>query len=236
MMKAIAILGLAAAVFATGASAADLTIPATPDKAIDMASTGWDGFYLGVNVGGGRAHRSGTSILGPAGGGGPTVGQWDYDLTGGLIGAQAGFNYTLTDNFLVGVEVSGDVANLHGNDYDVNLNPGGGDSTYNWLAMATAKLGYSTGNFLVYVDGGYAMAGLNFNGSLGCNFNETDGGFTAGVGASAKLTSNISADLSYHHVWFPDVNSTCTATFLPVTVQNTAPSMDLVKLGLNYHF
>ena len=38
-MKAIAILGLAAAVFATGASAADLAIPAAPDKVIDMART-----------------------------------------------------------------------------------------------------------------------------------------------------------------------------------------------------
>ena len=227
-MKAIAFVAAAAtALIATSAFAADLPAPPAPDQ---VMTSGWDGFYIGVNAGAGTSHRTGSStIIGfPAG-------TWDYNLTGGMIGAQAGFNYALTDNFVVGVEVSGDAANITGNDQTA-ANIGGGNGTYNWLAMATAKVGYATDKFMVYVDGGYSLANFNFNGSLGCNFSETDSGPTVGVGAAVKLTDNVSADLSYNHVWYGGVTSSCSTFGAPVTVTNNPPTADIVKLGVNYRF
>jgi len=233
-MKSISIVAFAAAVLVSGgAFAADLQIPATPDKAMAMAvPSTWDGFYAGVNAGYGWSNRTGTSDIS---GGGPTVGAWNYNLGGGLIGAQAGFNYELGSNFVVGVQVDADVANINGS--DVGQVTGGGPGTYNWLATATAKLGYAADNFLVYVDGGYALAGFNFNGTVGgCNFSQTDGGFAAGVGASYKMTDNVSLDLNYNHVWFQNATSACTfGGFLPLDIHD-AIGADVVKLGVNYKF
>jgi outer membrane immunogenic protein len=233
-MKRISVVALAAALLLSGgAYAADLQIPATPDKAIaDAVPSGWDGFYAGVNAGYGWGNRTGTSDIT---GGGPTVGAWDYNLSGGLLGAQAGFNYELTNNFVVGVQVDADFANINGSDATQVF--GGGPGTYNWLGTATAKLGYATDKFLVYVDGGYAIAGFNFSGSTGCSFNQADSGFVAGVGGSYKMTDNISVDLNYNHVWFQDATAACSAFggALPLDIHDSLGA-DVVKVGLNYKF
>src|SRR5665213_3454390 len=65
LMKRISVLAFAAAVLVSGgAYAADLQIPATPDKAMAMAvPSGWDGFYAGVNAGYGWANRTGNSTI-----------------------------------------------------------------------------------------------------------------------------------------------------------------------------
>jgi len=232
-MNRISALAFAAAVLVTGgAYAADLQIPATPDKAMAMAvPSTWDGFYAGVNAGYGWASRSGDfePAFAPPGSG-P---KFNYSLAGGLIGAQAGFNYELTDNFVVGVQVDADAANINGTP------TGLGNGNYNWLSTATAKLGYATDKFLVYVDGGYALAGLNFNGTFGCNFNQTDSGFTAGLGGAYKVTDNVSLDLSYNHIWFNNAQSSCTLPFgggFPLQVNDNNLGADVVKLGVNYKF
>jgi len=234
-MKSISVVAFAAAVLVSGgAFAADLQIPATPDKAMAMAvPSTWDGFYAGVNAGYGWNNRTGDWAFAGAPGSGAT---FNYNLTGGLIGAQAGFNYTLSDSLVVGVQVDADFANLTGSipANDPGLN--GGNGQVNWLASATAKLGYTTGNLLVYVDGGYAMANYQYKSYTACNVDQTNGGFAAGVGASYKFTKNISGDLNYQHIWLANTTSTCTAFgVIPLDV-TTQGSLDVVKAGLNYHF
>lgn len=234
-MKSISALAFAAAILVSGgAFAADLQIPATPDKAMAMAvPSTWDGFYAGVNAGYANNNRTGDWAFAGAPG---TGANFDYNLAGGLIGAQAGFNYTLSDSFVIGVQVDADVANINGSIPASDPNGNGGSGQINWLASATAKLGYSTGNFLLYVEGGYALADYQFQAYTGCNVNQTNGGFAAGVGASYKFSKNVSADLNYQHVWLQDRTSTCTAfAFIPLDV-TTQGSLDVVKAGLNYHF
>jgi outer membrane immunogenic protein len=229
-MKGISILAIAAAMMVSGgAFAADLAVPVKADPAIEMATSNWDGFYVGLNAGYGWGNRTGDGSIGVP------VSAWDYDLSGGLVGAQAGFNYQLDNNLVLGVEVSGDVANITGSDAS-QVPLGGGAGTYNMLTTATAKLGYATDKFMVYVDGGYALANFNFNGSAGCGFSQTNGGLTAGVGASMKVSDNVSVDLNYHHVWFQDAAANCTVFgVLPVSISDAA-SADVVKLGVNYRF
>ena len=228
MKSALAALG-AIALSSTVTLAADLP-PAKPDlPAIDMATSGWS-FYAGINAGIGQANRTGTSVdtfLPPQ--------PFNYDLKGELLGAQAGFDYLLSDKFVVGLEVSADAANITGS--DASQVTGGGPGTYTWLAMGLGKAGFAlTDNVELYGSAGVAMAGFEFNGSLGCAFTEERTGGTLGVGAAFKVSSNVSLDASYNHIWFPSQTTHCTALgFDPVTNTSTSTA-DIVKVGLNYHF
>ena len=228
-MKLLLVAASALALTSTLAVAADLPAPpAAP--VVDMATSNWS-FYAGINAGVARANRTGTStdIFFPAGQ------TFDYDLQGGLIGAQAGFDYILSDKFVVGVEVSADAANIKGD--DSSQVTGGGPGTYTWLAMGLGKAGFAVSDKVqIYGTAGVAMAGFSFDGSAGCAFNETRTGGTLGIGASFQATHDISLDASYNHVWFPSQTTPCTALgFDPVTNTSTSTA-DIVKVGLNYHF
>ena len=114
--------------------------------------------------------------------------------------------------------------------------PDGGTGTYNWLATGTAKLGYAFDRFAVYGEAGVAIAGIDFEGNLGCDTSENHAGGVVGVGGSYQFTDNLSAFAEYNHVWLPTIGTTCqTFGFLPTAIEATG-SLDIVKVGLNYSF
>jgi outer membrane immunogenic protein len=193
----------------------------------------WGGFYAGINGGYALSTREGCydlfnidSIDCDDGGTTP----FEYDLSGGFFGAQAGFDFQLNDNFVVGVQVDGSVADISG-DLD-----GLGTGTYSWLASATAKLGYTTGDFMLYVKGGVATGGFSFAGTFGCDFDQTLTGGTAGIGAEMRMADNISVFAEYDRTWFPDASASCTTLgFIPTSINNKG-TVDQFKVGLNYRF
>jgi outer membrane immunogenic protein len=77
----------AAALLSSGAMAADLFIPTTPEPIYESAGFSWDGLYAGVEAGGFFN---------------------DTDDTRGLIGAVVGVNFTVSDPIVLGVELQGD--------------------------------------------------------------------------------------------------------------------------------
>jgi outer membrane immunogenic protein len=80
-------LGVAAvALLSSGAMAADLIIPTTPQPIYESAGFSWDGLYAGVEAGGVFS---------------------DAD-TQGLIGGVVGVNFTVADPIVVGLELQGD--------------------------------------------------------------------------------------------------------------------------------
>ena len=81
-------LGVAAvALLVSGAQAADLIIPTTPQPIYEAAGFSWDGLYAGVNVGG--AFYDGG----------------DARVT---LGGAVGVNFLVSDPILVGAEIRGD--------------------------------------------------------------------------------------------------------------------------------
>ena len=81
-------LGVAAvALLSSGAMAADLIIPTTPQPIYESAGFSWDGLYAGVEAGG---------LFN------------DTNDTRGLIGAVVGVNFTVADPIVLGVELQGD--------------------------------------------------------------------------------------------------------------------------------
>lgn len=222
----------------------------------------WTGFYIGAHGGiGYDRDRIGF------------VGNPEYAGThfaGVLGGGQVGYNYQLANRFVLGVEGDASWANLKGgqtcgtaNGLNALGNPGGFSPYFmscntqiNWLASATARLGYSWDRTLWYVKGGAAFA--NENVSANCilgpfnvpgnarncvnqagalvntvSTSDTRAGWTVGFGAEFALTSSWSAKAEYDYIGF----GTRTALASDNTTSlSSRTDVQLTKVGLNYRF
>nr|WP_280138981.1 outer membrane beta-barrel protein [Devosia insulae] len=211
----------------------------------------WAGFYVGAHGGYGVANRNGCGDIGvsildwsiwtpdeiDSCDGVDEVLTYDYNQSGVLLGLQAGYNWTPAENFLAGVEVSLSGGGLSGELDGVF----GGVGTWEGLATATAKAGFTHDRFLVYGEAGFGFAKVDFEGDLNCQFDAYHGAAVAGGGVSFKITDDASIDLKYNHVWLGAAQASCTSQiwdnsdFLTVPTEIRAQgSMDVVKLGLNF--
>lgn len=148
--------------------------PAATDTYIPAASD-WSGFYLGLNgdYNWGRFNNSNS--------------QTDRGLG---IGAYGGYNMQ-SDNLVYGVE--GDIGYS-----GLSSTSGGVTSKQGVNGSLRARLGVDMNPFLLYGTGGVAATSLKASNAAG---SDTKGlvGWTAGVGAEAKVTDNITARLEYRY-------------------------------------
>jgi outer membrane immunogenic protein len=221
--------------FVGPAAAADLMEP--PAAQIPVQAADWSGFYAGVHGGYAWANRTGcfaiftttplTSCPTP-----PNPADFNYNQAGGLIGAQAGYNWQPAQHFVLGLQADGSLADIAG----TLTGPAAGVGTWTSMGTATAKAGIAGNRWMAYVEGGYAIANMNFVGNTGCNFNMTHTGPVAGVGIGMKLSQKVSLDLKYDHAWLGTQDIGCTTFGFAATQVRTTANMDIVKLGLNYNF
>lgn len=128
----------AAALFTTGASAADLLMPA--NQIYDSPLFSFEGFYVGGTAGLG-------TYPGPGG--------------NGTIGVVVGTNFAITDAFLAGVEFQGDTVWNGGGLYGFNalfLGKLGGYLSDDMLVYGTAGGGWLTGTPSYGIGAGIEMA------------------------------------------------------------------------------
>ena len=123
----------------------------------------WSGPYIGANIGRGSAELDGSAIL--SGGAGTTLSH-SVDASGPFGGIQAGFNHRI-GNFFVGLE-----ADLQTADFSGSTKVSSGPSTYtasaslDWFATARARTGFATNAMLVYVTGGVAFGGMDYDATV----------------------------------------------------------------------
>lgn len=238
MTKLLSAIVLVPLLSAVPVSAADFFDP-PPVEEMAATVTNWDGFYAGIHGGGARSNRTGcwdafdTTV---DCGAGDFDEEFNYDQMGLLLGAQAGFNFSLNENFVLGVEVAGSWANITG-----ELLPGdiaGGTGTYNWLATGTARAGFTFDRVLLYAEGGVALAGFNFESNNGCDFQQTHTGVVGGLGAEFQVADNVSIFGEWNRIWIPTSRVICPTFgfgFLPTAVENSG-TLDVFKVGANMHF
>lgn len=222
-MKKIALAAVAASLmFGNAASAADLarrTYTKAPPPVIAPVYN-WTGLYIGGNVGGGWSRDSGaTRCVDPAG---VVNGPLCQNVPGGTIdgsgvigGLQAGYNWQVSPNWLIGVEADIQGADIKGS---TTLNGpfplfGGGfgvPTTYtasekiDWFGTVRGRVGITADSVLLYVTGGlaYGHARLNtdlFSGpgaplpfTFPASASVTKAGWTAGGGVEWGFASNWS--------------------------------------------
>lgn len=174
---------------AQGAGAADFVFPVTPSP---TGNPNWAGFYLENR--GGDAARNGylTNIV-------PTNG-FSVPAQSEATNESFGYNFQ-SGSFVFGLEGSLAAANFDGKFTSPYLPAAGGWSpNMNWLGTVTGRVGYSFGQWLPYVKGGFAAAdvGSHENGLLGFSQSTSErAGWTAGVGLEYQLTTKWSLGLEY---------------------------------------
>ncbi len=243
------------AIFATGALAADLPVrTAAPAPAPVYAPVfSWSGFYLGVNGG-----YAGDKFEYPYGG---TIGPLAYSgkpsitSSGGVFGAQIGYNWQFASRWVLGVEADYQWSNIEG---QVNINgaiAGFGNANLTAGSEVTsfgtirARLGYGWDRALLYVTGGWAYGKVESAGAValcpagggaclggGLSRGTTHNGWAAGLGLEYALTNNLSFKTEYLYVDLGGEN-VYTANYGFATARlDVETRFHVVRAGLNYRF
>ena len=216
----------AGAILITGAQG--IAVAADDLEVVEAASvSNWTGFYVGAHGG------AGVSKIG-----------WRYQdfgddashLGNGFLGGvQAGYNAQF-GNWVLGVE--GDVA-ASGIAGSVPCpNPAFScKSQIKWLGSLRLRVGYSTGNWLVYGTGGLGIGGVNIEttldpvpGTFGTQLNRS--GWAAGAGAEVALNDHWSLKGEFMH--YDLGKSTHEVDFGQLIDVDT--EVNTAKFGLNYRF
>jgi outer membrane immunogenic protein len=235
------------------ANAADMALKAP--YAAPPATPSWTGFYIGINGGAGwgtaassidlsgLAAALGAGAAGVAG----TFPIASHELNGFLGGGQIGYNWQ-TGNVVLGLEGDGDWANVQGSAPCIVVLSC--SANVQWTADATARLGVlPTSNMLVYIKGGAAWAGVNYNlsgggallagASITSSLTTTKTGGLLGIGTEYLFAPHWTAKVEYNYADYGNHTDTFTLTAagasLGVPVQ-TSLQMHTIKAGVNYHF
>ena len=243
-MKTTLIAGVALALTAQLASAADMPVKSPRPSALAAVTYDWTGFYIGGYWGTSIGQSRASTPTGPF----DEVGQIDISKAGWTAGGTVGANWQLNPNWLIGVE--GDLGYLANNRTflewnDTRVSAGVKAGGY---ATARARFGYVTGASLLYATGGAAFVQVENTfggcGLTGCgggivtaptSVTSTRNGWTAGGGIETRLSRNWTAKTEYLYI---DAGTT---NFLAVpftTPHQTSfrNEFHVIKTGLNYRF
>ena len=162
------------------AAAGDLPVysPPPPEAVYSPTSAyNWNGSYVGpqLGYGWGKATNAGT----------------DWDANGLAGGVFAGYNFTPSPGFVVGVEGDVSATGMEGTLGGVKVsNP--------WDATLRARAGFTVDRFLVYGTGGLALGGVKVQ-SGGSSDSATQVGWVLGGGVEAAITNTVTARLEYRY-------------------------------------
>jgi opacity protein-like surface antigen len=215
---------------------------AKPIPPLQYAQTGfnWTGLYLGAQAGYGSGRGDWRDYT-PDG---------KFSMTGGFGGGQIGANVQL-GVIVMGVEgelVGGNIGGGARTNFDNNLEM---RSRTEWLAMATARIGMVTNErWLTYLKGGVAVAGDHHAISLssGPQYANLDGsrihtGYVVGAGVEYAFAPNWSVKAEYNYIGFGHDKASLEGVInAPPLVgpyylnADIAQTMQLGKIGVNYHF
>jgi outer membrane immunogenic protein len=233
------LLGLAALGIAP-ASAADLAAkpyvkaPPPPPPIYD-----WTGFYIGANGGWGESRNCWGFI--PVGG--VFIADGCNSRSGGVVGGQLGYRWQ-TGQFVFGIEGQGDWANLRGSRVSL-LDPTFTLQTKtDGIGLITGQLGYAWNAALLYVKGGAAVTGNQYNilttiaGLNVASASSTRWGATVGAGFEYGFAPNWSAGLEYDHLFMGNSNNSFSG-LTPVgaaALNRVSQDVDMVTVRVNYRF
>jgi len=197
-MRKIAILGaaLAALMFTSPASAADAPIKGPYYKAAPAFS--WTGFYIGghVGYGWGDADVTGAGVT--------------FDIDGVFGGAQLGYNWQMSPNWVFGIETDLSASDI-----------GAAGFTVDWFGTTRLRLGYAWDRMLLYVTGGIAYGSTDANsGHIG---------WAGGAGLEWAFAPRWSAKIEYLYVYLGD-------EILPLFAAPVSVDFSTLRFGVNYRF
>lgn len=190
--------------------AADAIVESPPEVYVAPVFS-WTGGYVGGQVGylwgDGDAFSDDFAVP-------PATAEIEPD--GWLGGVYVGYNYQMTNNVVVGIDA--DFAWTGADDsspvFDgVGTEIASLDTELDWEGAVRLRLGYAVDRFLPYVAGGVAfgrLSGEAFDpgGAFLGGADETNTGWTVGVGLEYAFTDNLIARAEYRYTDFGDFDFT----------------------------
>ena len=195
----------ALALFSTGALAADLpSYEAPPVVAPVPEDFSWTGFYAGLQAGYAWGDLEANTIVG-------NNEDEEFDAEGVVGGIFLGFNYGLTDSFVIGLEGDFEGTGID-TDEDDEDGPEDFEADVNWQGSIRGRLGFTADRFMFYGTGGIAFADFDTNYDDGVaggpddddEDGETEMGWTAGAGVDYAFTDNIFVRGEYRYADYAD--------------------------------
>jgi outer membrane immunogenic protein len=254
-MKKILIAFSALAMGTAAASAADLPVKAYTKAPPPVVAPiyNWSGFYIGLNGGGGSAHKCWAAIAvdGIAIPGGPQA-EGCHNATGGTVGGQIGYRWQVT-NWVFGVEAQGNWADFTGTNVNLAIPQLNDHTKMDAFGLFTGQVGWAWNNVLFYAKGGAAVVddkyttvfnttvvGVAPAGALFTNGSETRWGGTAGVGVEFGFAPGWSVGVEYDHLWL-GTDDRIHAIVLPAfpastLTQRISQNVDIGLVRVNYTF
>jgi len=227
LLGCVAIGALAAAAPALAADLPPAAAPAPYYKAPQPPVSGWEGFYIGIEGGGGWGRAEQTD---------PGFSSGHFNTSGALVGGTIGYNWQM-NNIVLGLEGDGSWADIKG-----STGCGGDTCTANLDALGTfrGRLGYAFGNVLPYVTGGLAVGDLHGSESgpfaVGSG-SGTEVGWTVGGGLEWMFMPSWSIKAEYLYTDLGN-HSLFTDTFAGggIATESEKFNANIFRVGLNYHF
>jgi opacity protein-like surface antigen len=169
----------------------------------------WTGVYVGAHGGGGWAKFDNALVFDSVAT--PAQNLGSVDASGWLAGAHIGLNRQF-GHWVIGGELSTSVSKIDGSQA---CTPDGVASTckssMDWLVLGLGRLGWATNNWMLYAQGGAAIAGFTSEyfdtGSAPAGNRRgtaTAIGGAAGVGFEYMVAPGIVAGIDYLHLFFSD--------------------------------
>jgi outer membrane immunogenic protein len=207
---------------AIGAAALSLSAPA---NAADLAARpytkapppivnpiyDWSGFYIGINGGGGSAHKCWDFIADATRAPVLFGDEGCHDATGGTVGGQIGYRWQAA-NWVFGIEGQGNWADFSGSNTSAFFLDTRNRSRIDAFGLITGQVGYAWNNVLLYVKGGAAVVGDRFEvfdlptGVLLSSADSTRWGGTVGAGIEIGFAPNWSVGFEYNHIFLGNRN------------------------------
>lgn len=236
-MKKFLVAGAALAALATGAQAADLGTARTaiPGTVVAPAGFNWTGFYLGGHVGAGFNTSRAAWLAGGVEFFDAAVNS--RSVSGFLGGVQAGYNWQVAPNGVIGVESSLSLASTSSRFANAIGVFGAADvvrMSNPLLANISVRAGLTADRALVFGKVGLAVGTFNYSQTDGTrsSLNTTRAGLLLGAGIEYAITPNWSVGAEYNYNMFGSNNLT-NAALGTFRMRN---DVHVAKLTLNYLF
>ncbi|QWG26003.1 outer membrane beta-barrel protein [Bradyrhizobium sediminis] len=208
-----------------------------------VAVYNWTGFYVGINGGGGSAHKCwdlinnlGVAVV-------PAVPEGCHNATGGTIGGQIGYRWQAS-NWVFGLEAQGNWADFTGSNSSLFFADVTDRTKVEAFGLFTGQIGYAINNLLLYVKGGAAVASDKYNTyttSTGVGIDsgsETRWGGVVGAGVEFGFAPNWSVAFEYDHLFMGtrDVSSYLITTGALSAIDRISQDVDIGTVRINYRF
>jgi outer membrane immunogenic protein len=238
-----------------------MAVKAPPPAVAPAPIYSWTGFYVGLNAGYsvGRDPFN-QQFFGP---GNPIVSSSvDSRVSpqGGLFGGQAGYNFQ-TGNVVFGLEGDIQWADQHdkagcGIECETFLTSGltetfgTAEQRIKWFGTLRGRLGWANEDWLLYITGGGAWAGIDATtatlnpfmiipGAFSNTTGFTKGGWVIGGGAEVRIFGPWSAKIEYLYMDLGSISDTLVIPgAVPTTTLTTNSSIhdNIIRGGINYKF